>query len=88
MFRAHFKVDGMHCLMCEAQVKNLAMKADPASTFYASQRKSILVAEGATMPRVADIKEALASGGYTVTEADTEEFEEKKGFFERLFKGR
>ena len=47
MYKTTVVVDGMHCSMCESQVKSLVMKILPDAKLSASHRKGTLTIEGA-----------------------------------------
>ena len=75
MYKTTVVVDGMHCSMCESQVKSLVMKILPDAKLSASHRKGTLTVEGSFIP----------SGGYEVKDISTEKVEKKLGLFSSLF---
>ena len=52
MYKTTVVVDGMHCSMCESQVKSLVMKILPDAKLSASHRKGTLTVEGSFIPRL------------------------------------
>ena len=50
MYKTTVVVDGMHCSMCESQVKSLVMKILPDAKLSASHRKGTLTVEGSFIP--------------------------------------
>ena len=50
MYKTTVVVDGMHCSMCESQVKSLVMKILPDAKLSASHRKGTLTIEGSFIP--------------------------------------
>ena len=50
MYKTTVVVDGMHCAMCESQVKSLVMKILPDAKLSASHRKGTLTIEEASFP--------------------------------------
>lgn len=85
MYRTTVMVDGMHCPMCESQVKSLVMKILPEAKLSASHRKGTLIIEDAFIPSGNLLRKALADGGYEMKELTTEKFEKKPGFFSSIF---
>lgn len=85
MYRTTVIVDGMHCPMCESQVKSLVMKVLPQARLSASHKKGTLVIEDGFIPSGNLLRRALAEGGYEVKDLSTEKFEKKPGFFSSLF---
>ena len=52
MYKTTVVVDGMHCSMCESQVKSLVMKILPDAKLSASHRKGTLTIEGSFLSLV------------------------------------
>ena len=76
MYKTTVVVDGMHCSMCESQVKSLVMKILPDAKLSASHRKGTLTVL---------LRKALKDGGYEVKDISTEIVEKKPGLFSSLF---
>ena len=72
MYKTTVVVDGMHCAMCESQVKSLVMKILPDAKLSASHRKGTLTIEGSFIPSGNLLKKALKDGGYDVKDISTE----------------
>ena len=85
MYKTTVVVDGMHCAMCESQVKSLVMKILPDAKLSASHRKGTLTIEGSFIPSGNLLKKALKDGGYDVKDITTEKVEKKLGLFSFLF---
>ena len=83
MYKTTVVVDGMHCSMCESQVKSLVMKILPDAKLSASHRKGTLTVEGSFIPSGNLLRKALKDGGYGVI--STEKIEKKPGLFSSLF---
>lgn len=87
MYKTTVVVDGMHCSMCESQVKSLVMKILPDAKLSASHRKGTLTIEGSFIPSGNLVRKALKDGGYgyEVKYISTEKVEKKPGLFSSLF---
>lgn len=85
MYRTTVIIDGMHCPMCESQVKSLVMKTLPEAKLSASHKKGTLTIEDSFIPSSNLIRKALSEGGYEVKDISTEKFERRPGFFATLF---
>ena len=85
MYKTTVVVDGMHCSMCESQVKSLVMKILPDANLSASHRKGTLTIEGSFIPSGNLVRKALKDGGYEVKYISTEKVEKKPGLFSSLF---
>jgi len=85
MYKTIVVVDGMHCSMCESQVKSLVMKILPDAKLSASHRKGTLTVEGSFIPSGNLLRKALKDGGYEVKDISTEIVEKKPGLFSSLF---
>ena len=59
MYKTTVVVDGMHCSMCESQVKSLVMKILPDAKLSASHRKGTLTIEGSFIPSGNLVRKAL-----------------------------
>ena len=71
MYKTIVVVDGMHCSMCESQVKSLVMKILPDAKLSASHRKGTLTVEGSFIPSGNLLRKALKDGGYEVKDIST-----------------
>ena len=71
MYKTTVVVDGMHCSMCESQVKSLVMKILPDAKLSASHRKGTLTVEGSFIPSGNLLRKALKDGGYEVKDIST-----------------
>ena len=80
MYKTTVVVDGMHCSMCESQVKSLVMKILPDAKLSASHRKGTLTVEGSFIPSGNLLRKALKDGGYEVKDISTEKIEKKAWF--------
>lgn len=85
MYRTTVIIDGMHCPMCESQVKGLIRKLYPNASLSTAHKKGLLSIEYPFIPSQAEIRKALESGGYQVKSFSTEKFEKKPSLFARLF---
>ena len=79
MYKTTVVVDGMHCSMCEFQVRSLVMKILPDAKLSASHRKGTLTIEGSFIPSGNLVRKALKDGGYEVKYISTEKVEKKPG---------
>lgn len=79
MYKTTVVVDGMHCSMCESQVKSLVMKILPDAKLSASHRKGTLTVEGSFIPSGNLLRKALKDGGYEVKDISTEKVEKETG---------
>lgn len=62
MYKTTVVMDGMHCAMCESQVKSLVMKILPDAKLSASHRKGMLTVEGSFIPSGNLLRKALKDG--------------------------
>ena len=81
MYKTTVVVDGMHCSMCESQVKSLVMKILPDAKLSASHRKGTLTVEGSFIPSGNLLRKARSE----VKDISTEKIEKKPGLFSSLF---
>lgn len=85
MIRTIFKVDGMHCPMCESHVDAVVRKCVVNAKVNSSHKKGEIIVESEQTVDQEKIKTALADTGYIVLDSSEEVFEKPKSFFSRLF---
>ena len=83
MVKTTLKIDGMMCGMCEAHINDLIRREFKVKKVSSSHiNGEAVVISDYNLP-FDKLKSAIDAGGYTLTDAKSEEYE-KKSFFDRL----
>lgn len=83
MVKTTLKIEGMMCGMCEAHINDLIRREFKVKKVSSSHiNGEAVVVSDAELP-FDKLKSAIDAGGYTLTDAKSEEYE-KKSFFDRL----
>lgn len=83
MVKTTLKIEGMMCGMCEAHINDLIrreFKVKKVSSSHINGEAVVISDDDLSFDK---LKSAIDAGGYTLTDAKSEEYE-KKSFFDRL----
>ena len=83
MVKTTLKIEGMRCGMCEAHINDLIrreFKVKKVSSSHINGEAVVISDDNLPFDK---LKSAIDAGGYTLTDAKSEEYE-KKSFFDRL----
>jgi copper chaperone CopZ len=86
MLKTIAHIEGMSCGMCEAHINDTVRKTFPEASHVSASRQKKQVTFITEKPISTEVlRDAINKTGYTCLEVTSKPYEQKKGFFGRLF---
>ena len=85
MYKITAKIDGMMCGMCESHISDAIRKAFPSAKVSTSHAKGQSVIQSETDIDEVALHAVIDPLGYQLVSVSSEQAEEKKGLFAKLF---